>query len=44
MGGAQRLDKRQWAQTGTQEVPYRHEESLLHSDDNFFQNTYSLSV
>jgi len=31
-GGVQRQNKGQWAQTGTQKVPYKHEEELLYCE------------
>ena len=30
--GTERQDKGQWAQTGTQEVPYKHEEKLIYCE------------
>jgi len=32
--GAQRQGKGQWAQTEAEEVPFEHEEKLLHSEGN----------
>jgi len=34
LGGAQQHDKRQWVQTGTQEIPSEHEEELLYCQDD----------